>query len=256
MKKNWMPPIIIFLVIMGSFVYYYVAVVNALWPISVAAVKTLEEKGQLGDAFGGFTSLFSALAFGGVLFTLWYQHQTLQENKKSSDIRQFESILFNLLSVHNAILQDMDIQNGSTREFIASGRDCFHRYVIRHLKPAYKRLKNVNLNGDELELAKDAYATVWLRHRHNLSHYLRYIYNIFKFIDTSEIPPDLKKKYSSIVRSQLSDYELLIVFYNCLHENGSERFKPLVERYAIFNNLPTDLLLNPTHRHFYSQGAY
>lgn len=191
-----------------------------------------------------------------MLFTLWYQHQTLQQNKRDSDIRHFESILFNLISAYNSVVGDIDIHNAETKVLNATGRDCFYRYFVKHLKPAYKRLKNEKPNGDELELANFAYATVWLRHRHNLSHYLRFLYNIFKFIDTAELPSDAKKKYTNIVRAQLSDYELLILFYNCLHKNGSERFKPLVEKYSIFNNLPVDLLLNPTHRHFYSPTAY
>lgn len=185
-----MPPTIIFLSIAGAFIYYYVAVVNSWWPITV---KGFQEKGQLGDSFGIFTSLFSALAFGGVLFTLWYQHQTLLQNKIDSDIRHFESILFSLISAYNNVVQDMDIHGSETKTLYASGRDCFHRYFVRHLKPAYKRLKIEQPNGDELELANAAYGGVWIRHRHNLSHYLRFLYNIFKFIDTAEIPTDLKK---------------------------------------------------------------
>jgi len=253
MKKNWVPPTAIFVSITAAFAYYYVAVTNTWWPITVL---TLQDKGQFGDSFGVFTSLFSALAFGGVLFTLWYQHQTLLNNKRDSDIRHFESILFSLISAYNNVVQDMDIHGAETRTLVASGRDCFYRYFVRHLKPAYKRLKTEQLSGDELELARSAYGGVWLRHRHNLSHYLRFLYNIFKYIDTADLPVDLKRKYAHIVRAQLSDYELLILFYNCLHKNGSERFKPLVERYSIFNNLPEDLLLNATHRHFYSSGAY
>lgn len=253
MKKFWTPPISIFLTISGAFIYYYLAVVNTWWPISV---ESLQDKGQFGDSFGVFTSLFSAFAFGGVLFTLWYQHQALQHNKRDSDVRHFESILFNLISAYNNVVQDIDIHNGETKELVASGRDCFHRYFVKHLKPAYKRLKNEKPNGDELELANAAYAIVWLRHRQNLSHYFRFLYNILKFIDTAELPSDLKKKYTNIVRSQLSDYELLILFYNCLHKNGSQRFKPLVEKYSIFNNLPEDLIISPTHRHFYSPTAY
>jgi hypothetical protein len=299
MEKKWALPSVIFISIVASFTYYYIAVINTWWPISVV---TLSEKGQFGDSFGLFTSLFSALAFGGVLFTLWYQHMTLQENKNDSDIRNFESILFNLLSAHSNIVQDMDIHNNSlqvsakniletikeakanistlnsqqiieqinkqvveqikkrdalpNRTLVATGRDCFYRYTVHHLKPAYKRIKSERPNGDELEMAKESFGIVWADHRQNLSHYLRFLYNIFKFIDEAAIPAQVKKKYTNIVRSQLSDYELLILFYNCLHQNGSERFKPLAEKYAIYNNLPDDLLLNPTHKHFYAPGAF
>lgn len=38
------------------------------------------------------------------------------------------------------------------------------------------------------------------------------------------------------MRSQLSWIEMVFLFYNCLTERGS-KFKPLVEKYAIFDNL-------------------
>ena len=65
-----------------------------------------------------------------------------------------------------------------------------------------------------------------------------------------------KYNYTSIVRSQLSDYELIILFYNCLSENGCEKFKPLVETYAIFKNIRRDLLAIPNDTSPYSDGAY
>lgn len=253
MKKPLISALVIFAVILTTFFYYYLAVVNSWWPI---AISTVSEKGQFGDSFGLFTSLFSALAFGGILFTIWYQHDELQKSRDYSNTQNFESLLFNLLANHNSIIEDIDIHSVTDRALVASGRDCFHRYVVRHLKPSYKRLKNAAPDSDELDLARNSFGTIWLRHRHNLSHYLRFLYNIFKFIDSAEISPEMKKKYSNIVRSQLSDYELVILFYNCLHRNGSERFKPLIEKYAIFNNLPDDLLLNPTHRGFYSSTAF
>ncbi|MBV7459726.1 MULTISPECIES: putative phage abortive infection protein [unclassified Acidovorax] len=253
MKNRWIPPLSIFSAITCAFAYYYFAVVNSWWPVTP---DSLQDKGQFGDSFGAFTSLFSALAFGGVLFTLWYQHQTLQQNKKETDIRHFESILFNLVSAHNNVVQDMDIHSAETRLLQAKGRDCFYRYFVKHLKPRYKRIKRENPDISESDAAIFSYDTVWLRHRQNLSHYLTFLYNILKFIDSSEIPNESKKKYTNIVRAQLSDYELLILFYNCLHSNGHQRFKPLIEKYSIFNNLPSDLLLDSTHRDFYLPTAY
>ena len=41
-----------------------------------------------------------------------------------------------------------------------------------------------------------------------------------------------------MIRAQLSDYELLWIFYNCLSENGLEKFKPLIEEYSLLKNLP------------------
>lgn len=45
-----------------------------------------------------------------------------------------------------------------------------------------------------------------------------------------------------MARSILSPYELVMLFYNCLTTNGRNKFKPLIEKYAILNNLRIDLL--------------
>src|SRR5215213_5051365 len=42
-----------------------------------------------------------------------------------------------------------------------------------------------------------------------------------------------KHLYTNLVRAQLSSYEIALTFYNCLSEMGREKFKPLVERYAL-----------------------
>jgi len=70
---------IVFGSIIISFLLYCVFVGSNLvfvYPTGIAS------KGQLGDAFGGFTSLCTALGFGGLLLTLWYQKENLTEKEK------------------------------------------------------------------------------------------------------------------------------------------------------------------------------
>lgn len=216
----------------------------------------LADKGQFGDSFGVYTSLFSALGFSAVITTLWYQHLTIRDSNLRSELQQFESILFQLLSTHNTILSDIDVQKNEGGETIASGRDCFHRFYTRNLKPAYKRIKNQNKNLTEKQISCDAFDFLFTKQRHNLGHYFRLIYNIFLYIDSSSISKENKIKYSRIVRAQLSDYELLLLFYNCIHDNGVDHFKPLVEKYCLFNNLPQSLLIHHDHVKFYSEHAF
>ena len=93
------------------------------------------------------------------------------------------------------------------------------------------------------------------------NHYFRHLYHIFKYIDTSDLIEDKERyEYASIVRSQLSDYELVMLFYNCLAQKDSgieeNKFKPLIEKYAIFNNLRKELLAKEEHLNEYNDGAY
>lgn len=54
------------------------------------------------------------------------------------------------------------------------------------------------------------------------------------------------------MRASLSQYELILLFYNCLSSNGREKFKPLIERYAIFNNLRVELLATDSDKELYA----
>ena len=98
-------------------------------------------------------------------------------------------------------------------------------------------------------LIEESYGQYWTVHQKELSHYFRYLYNIFRFINDNEYVD--RKLYSRIARAQLSDQELLVLFYNCLYKFGVEKFKPIVEEFEIFDNLPQHLLLNPNHTDFY-----
>ncbi|MBK1612911.1 hypothetical protein CKO44_05430 [Rubrivivax gelatinosus] len=228
-----------------AFAYYYMAVKYCLWPF---VGMSSSGKGEFGDAFGAFTSLFSALGFGGVLFTLWLQ-------RRGALSQSFETTVFSLLNAHGNIIQDLDVQklDGSIRR---KGRDCFRYYFKRCLKKYYDEEVLTNPTVLESEIIKLAFMRMYSEHRHNLGHYFRFIYNIFRYIHESSIEYEEKLRYCRIVRSQLSDYELLLLFYNGLNTYGNEKFKPLIEDYAIFNNLPLDLLLNAVHKSYYASTAY
>jgi hypothetical protein len=77
-------------------------------------------------------------------------------------------------------------------------------------------------------------------------HYFRNMYRIIKIIDSKfEINDNIEDykaayKYTSILRSQLSDAELKWLFFNCLSKNGYLKFKPLIEKYSLLKNLAKD----------------
>jgi hypothetical protein len=56
-------------------------------------------------------------------------------------------------------------------------------------------------------------------------------------IDRSQFSDDEKKIYSNLLRAQLSNDELKLLFSNCLSDKGKEKFKPLVEKYAMLKTL-------------------
>lgn len=87
-----------------------------------------------------------------------------------------------------------------------------------------------------------------------MGHYFRNLYHIVKFVDNSDL--ENKKTYTNFVRAQLSSFELVLIFYNCLSDKGSEKFKPLVEEYSLLKNMNTDLVFNQKHLNEYCHKAY
>lgn len=183
------------------------------------------------------------------------KNQMIQQNMTLRN-QQFENTFFQLLSLYNSIVNSLDLRDRSTKAITTSGRDCFEVF--------YKRLKNYlyyeiqNTGGKTKEATIDqtinAYDKLYNDDKSDMSHYFRTVYHIFKFIDKSEI--ENKKQYIAITRAQLSSYEQVLIFYNCLHDNGVEKFKPLIEKYTIFKNIDTSLIINEEHLMEYGDKAY
>lgn len=223
-----------------------------------------EQRGIFGDKFGAINALFSGLAFAGIIFTILLQSKELRlqreeleetrnvfiEQNKMISQQKFENTFFQMLNLFHSIVNSID-------HYEHKGRDCFGSFYERF----WVSVSRINENGlykisDNLseEGAIDAYEKIYDEFKSDLSHYFRTLYHIYKFIDKSKI--DDKRQYTSIVRAQLSSYEQILLFYNCLHENGIEKFKPLIEKYTVFKNLDRSLLLKPEHIKLYAKGAY
>lgn len=210
----------------------------------------IDHIGVMGDLFGAVNALFSGLAFAGLLITILMQSKELKlQRDEMEDTREvfkqqtFENTFFQLLRTQQSIIDTMDLITPSSGVVKASGRDCF--------KTMYNNLKthiSVTPEFTTVEIANTAYTAMYELHQGDLSHYFRHLYHIIKFIDESNIKD--KKKNTSIVRAQLSSYELVLLFYNCLQtfdHDEINKFKPLVERYQLLANLDHSLILNMKH---------
>lgn len=67
--------------------------------------------------------------------------------------------------------------------------------------------------------------------------YFGQIYQILKFIKSSSIAETKKQDYVNLFRAQFTKEELEFLFYHCLGEIGSKRFKPLVEEFEFFEHI-------------------
>jgi len=234
---------VIFSAIALIFLSYLAVILISVWPIES---RTLSQAGVFGDSFGILTSLFSALAFGGLLVTIFIQQEELsltrdelKETRLDIRLQSFENNFFKMQSIFNDIVQSFDLQNKSTLKVTASGRDCFSRFYTRMQRLYLLQTRNPSARSF------DFYEVFWKQFQSDLSVYFRFLYNMYRYVDESDVAD--KFVYTNIIRSQLSDMELIVLFYNCKTERG-KKFQLYADRYNIFDNLPDDLILDSAHR--------
>lgn len=217
------------------------------------------DPGPWGDFFGGFLNpILTFVTFMGVLATILLQHRELKETRaelaKSANAlsvqneisgRQlFESSFFQMLSLHNDIVGQIDLSIGDKEK---RGRDCFNNF-LRNLGKEYasERRRTAHLDQGEIVTIKNAYEAYWRTKSVELGHYYRYLFNVVRYVVDSDLFED---HHGKLLRAQLSDQELVLLFYNTLTERG-RAFEGYAVRIDIFDNLNLEMLLDVDHHRF------
>lgn len=208
--------------------------------------------GQIGDTIGGIMGPFVAIAAAILTFlAFWVQFKANEQQRKDIALERFESNLFQLIQVQEEITNNLQFSacdgNDKLHNANIPGRQVFRAIYEEKTRPFWGVKEGIAKKGiTSYEEDKDIGA---------LDHYFRHLYRVFKYIDEAPIfENDEKKKYdyTCIMRASLSQYELIMLFYNCLSSNGREKFKPLIEKYAIFNNLRVELLATDSDKELYA----
>jgi len=243
-----------------------------VWAISGLLLHNDQNRGTFGDMFGAVNALFSGLAFGGVIYAILLQRKELELQRNELELTRnelegqklqlraqnetlekenFENTFFLLLNLQQQIIQDIDIRLKSQK--ILRGRRCFRFLYKEYIEEYEKCFKHSST--DEISLISETYFEFYETRQDKLAHYFQTLYNIIKYVNESD--PDIdKKKYINIVRAQLSVYELGLIYYNCLTELGKDKFKPLIEMYGLFKNMPKSILYAKHHTDLYSESAF
>ena len=253
-------------------------------------VSSVSVRGRWGDSFGVVTALFTGLAFVILIWTLHVQKDELRlqrgeirGQKKQLRVQSqtlqkqnFESSFFQLLGVHNANFNVMNFQGAQDLELAAGlekvkeliqnmanqvsvtenqiqyrvyyGRDCF-TYILQGLRNIY----NYHEQSEEEERSQKEEELLT-----KVGHYFRHLYQVVKFVDEQKDFPkkfEEKKRYTDLIHAQLSNEELCVLLYLGRSEQGA-KFKVLVEKYALFENMPLDLLINEADKDLYAPSAY
>lgn len=215
---------------------------------------------EIGDALAGFAG---TLALVWIVVTVAIQSRELSEQRKQLrqqteefkatnavlEAQRFDSFFFELVATHNAIVAAIDIRTIDQTKLIGQGRDCF-RYFFRQIsEKSAGEAMYPNLTTDN---TLEKYEALYKKHRSDLGHYFRFLFNSMRVIETS---PSAQDKHKKLFRSLFSDDELLVIFYNAVSPRG-ENLKPLIESFEFFNNLPQDRLIYRTHKSLLSPKSF
>ncbi|HRH68487.1 MAG TPA: putative phage abortive infection protein [Flavobacteriales bacterium] len=211
--------------------------------------------------------------------------EVFTEQSKTLKLQQVESTFFNSVNLLNNVIQGITYsidrsppidpknppafpQPDRTQHY--HGRDCFEylydelrksyndvrgKYIMTNIRQTYSQGAKFNVPIEHETLIVDqAYDEFFKRYQSDLGHYFRTLYNIIKFVDTSETAN--QKYYTNLVRSQLSSYEHTLFFYNGRSRFAKEKFYPLIVKYSLLDNLPITELLNKEHIAWFPEQAY
>lgn len=260
-----------------------ISLIIGLWLTTYFLLKdyTPTDRGTFGDMFGSVNALYSGLALAGIMLSILLQRseiklqsEELKETRREFEtqnetlkIQRFENIFFNLLNQYHTIVNST-IENyykpkvnshSSTQEFemvVLNGRDTYAYY--------YKKMLN-DLKKSEVNY-QEVFDNYYDNFENDLGHYFRTLYRIIKIVDEADFFYNsvtneneifkIKYMYVSILRSQISDYELAWIFYNCLTNKSSIKFKELIEKYSFLKNIRQDLIAFESHKKLYNISAF
>ena len=244
----WAAIAISFLFCLFSVIYHY----NIAWSVDVDPKEKLSQLGQRGDFFGGFMNpILTLFTFTAFIYTIALQRKELYESriqfKRSADalasqneairLQNYQASFFHLLGVHNDIVKSIEVEDPADGHAKKSGRAAFQVIYSKVRRIYREKRKKFPTAGDQRALIF-AYGAVYREHQYELGHYMRFLYNSIRMLKDN---PN-SEQFIKLIRSQLSNQELLVLYYNCTVSEFGQNFKALAEEYELFNNMPPQVL--------------
>ena len=168
--SKYIPLIILFFIVIGA----QIILGNKIF----GWFDTWQDRGTFGDMFGAVNTLFSGLAFAGIIFAIILQSkelelqrseleltreelkgqkEQLQNQNTTLQFQNAENTFFQMVSLHNDIINGIDIRGRSAdASATKTGRDCFRFFYNTYIKK-YKIIKNQNPDWHPLKIIDKSY---------------------------------------------------------------------------------------------------
>src|SRR5690606_30563429 len=161
-----------------------------------------------------------------------------EQQSKTLKAQQFESNFYSLLNIHLSLKESLNK--------LDPNNDYFKKIFESICSPYNPTMGILNHHKETVEL----YLKFYSDNQGHLSNYFKSFYRILKVIDLANgFSEEEKYFYSKILRSFLSDYEELVMYYNS-HSIMGIKARPLLMKYNLLKH--THLFEIP-HFTFYSK---
>lgn len=186
--------------------------------------------GQYGDFIGGVVGTILSI----VLLYFTFKSQ-INESKNNANIfiqQQHNDTFFHLLNQYNSIIDKLAIVENDDIPINMHGKEVIHYYVTQ-----IQNEFGTDSTNKGRKLAVDFYLNFYSLHKDFIPIYFRTIYRIFDLIESSKINEEEKVKYAKIIRSQLTDSELILIRYNAMTTLG-KNMRYYIVKYNLLKHMP------------------
>lgn len=152
------------------------------------------------------------------------QNKELKEQTTTAKLQQFDSSFFSYLNMFIDLKNTLDLRTES--------KNYFGKIYLEILNIESKDKTLI----DSLALIQTKYMEVFHFHINELSHYFKTLYRIIILIDSSSLEEERKQQYFKLLRSQLSDSELLVLYYN-YHSHLGIKVRPYIIKYGLLKHI-------------------
>lgn len=252
-------------IIMSSFVvtmicFVFIALVlsfNLNWN------ETILGKDGMGN-IGDFLSGTFGVVLGFVSFLLMWKTFSVQRKQFAmQDALQrqssFETTFFNLLNSLDQVRENVISILSHSDKSIDSFTSWYKNMVCAFRESDDDVVIKSSFVTSQIEATEGVVAKIYeefVEDEGYAGFYFRYVYNIMRFIIDFWPNYDLRRKYVDLLCARLSDEEMSLIFYNALSKYGlnqdeQPKFKEMLDKYQVFENLNKDYLIDRSHFRFY-----
>lgn len=152
------------------------------------------------------------------------QNKELKDQTNIAKLQQFDSSFFSYINILVNLKNTLDFKNQNPNYFDS---------IYLKIKIDIPQEKSLN---ESFSMIQEKYINIFQEYKNELSQYFKTLYRIIVLIDSSSLDDDKKHQYFKLLRSQLTDSELLILYYN-YHSFLGVNVRPYVIKYSLLKHI-------------------